>query len=143
MRKKKDWKKKKNNIWKEKRVKSAPKKKKKKEKKKKNEKNRTIEKKESGKKKKKLDKVRVDVCCTGQFGISKWDFFSSPFTLQIGEIAIWWVRGENLWTPIFLPIFFSYQIHQNIIFFLLFFSIILKIHPTKQTSLEKSSISLY
>ena len=64
-------------------------KKKKKEKKKKNEKNRTIEKKESGKKKKKLDKVRVDVCCTGQFGISKWDFFSSPFTLQIGEIAIW------------------------------------------------------
>ena len=71
-------------------------------------------------------------------------FFSTSFTLQIGEIAIWWVRGENLWTPIFLPIFFSYQIHQNINFsFILFFSIILKIHPTKQTSLEKSSISLY
>ena len=34
------------------------------------------------------------------------------------------------------PIFF-------VLFFLLFFSIILKIHPTKQTSLEKSSISLY
>ena len=48
-------------------------------------------------------------------------FFSTSFTLQIGEIAIWWVRGENLWTPIFLPIFFSYQIHQNIIFSFIFF----------------------
>ena len=56
-------KKKKNNIWKEKWVKSAHT----------HKKNRTSEKKESGKFF--LDKVRVNVCCTGQFGISKWDFF--------------------------------------------------------------------
>ena len=64
-------------------------KKKKKKRKKRTKKIGQLRRKSLEKKKKKLDKVRVDVCCTGQFGISKWDFFSSPFTLQIGEIAIW------------------------------------------------------
>ena len=30
-------------------------------------------------------------------------------------------QGENPWTPIFLPFFFSYQIHQNIILSFIFF----------------------
>ena len=57
------------------------------------------------------------------------------------EIAIWWASREN-WAPVFLSSFFSYQTHQNIIFSPIL-SIILKVYPTKQTSVEKSSISLY
>ena len=134
-----------NNNWKEKRVKSAQKKKKRNRKKGRNKKNRTSEKKESGNFF--LDKVRVNFCCTGQCGIFKWDFFfffSLDLLFKLGRLQFD-ASGEKTLGPQFsFPFFFSYQIHQNINFsFILFFSIILKIHPTKQTSLEKSSISLY
>ena len=51
--------------------------------------------------------------------------------------------GEKTSGPQFSFPFFSLTKYTKILFSLLFFSIILKIHPTKQTSLEKSSISLY
>lgn len=61
------------------------------------------------------------------------EFFSFLFSPQVGEIAICWARGENPWAPpIFLPIFFSYQTHQNTIFSPFFspiFFILPKIYP--------------
>ena len=123
--------KKKNNIWNKKRVKSAHT----------HTKNRTSEKKESGKFF--LDKVRVNVCCTGQFGISKWDFFLHfIYSSSWGDCNLVG-QGRKPLDPNFPSHFFLLPNTPKYYFFLLFFSIILKIHPTKQTSLEKSSISLY
>ena len=131
MRKKKDWKKKKNNIWKEKWVKSAHT----------HTKNRTSEKKESGKFF--LDKVRVNVCCTGQFGISKWDFFFHfIYSSNWGDCNLVG-QGRKPLDPNFPSHFFLLPNTQKYYFLFYFFPSSLKSTQPKKTSLEKSSISLY
>ena len=117
-----------------------------KKKKSRNEKNRTSEKKESGRKlffgqsESELLLHRAMWYLQVRFFF----FFSLDLLFKLGRLQFD-ASGEKTLGPQFsFPFFFSYQIHQNIIFsFILFFSIILKIHPTKQISLEKSSISLY
>ena len=111
-----------------------------------NEKNRTSEKKESGRKlffgQSESELLLHRAMWYLQVGSL---FFFSLYLLFKLERLQFYESGEKTLGPQFsFSFFFSYQIHQNIIFsFILFFSIILKIHPTKQISLEKSSISLY
>ena len=83
-----------------------------------NEKNRTSEKKESGNFF--LDKVKVNVCCTGQRGIFKWDFFSLHLLFKLGRLQFD-ESGEKTLGPQFFFSLFSLTKYTKILFSLLFY----------------------